>query len=73
MTRGLRAQLSPNEENALRKIASGSDGQGILLSHLTRLAALWLIESRNGKWELTDFGRTRIEPKQSGRTLQPSA
>ncbi len=58
MDRGLRAQLSPNEENALRKIAVGVTDQ-ILAVHLGRLAALQLIEEREGTWKLTAIGEVR--------------
>ena len=58
MDRGLRAQLSPNEENALRKIAVGVTDQ-ILAVHLGRLAALQLIEERDGTWKLTAMGEER--------------
>ncbi len=58
MDRGLRAQLSPNEENALRKIAVGVTDQ-ILAVHLGRLAALQLIEERDGTWKLTAIGELR--------------
>lgn len=60
MNRSLRAQLSPNEEAALLKIAAGGDVDEIPLDHLKRLAALWLAESRDGKWELTEFGAMRV-------------
>lgn len=59
MDRGLRAQLSPNEETALRKIATGSDFDRIQLAHIEHLAALQLIEARDGKWQLTEFGAAR--------------
>jgi hypothetical protein len=58
MDRGLRAQLSPNEENALRKIAAGETDH-IQLSHLAQLAALQLIEARDDSWQLTEIGRSR--------------
>ena len=61
MDRGLPAQLSPNEETALRKIAAGSTDQDqIRLTYLAQLAALQLIEARNGKWQLTVIGRARL-------------
>lgn len=58
---GLRAQLSANEETALRKIAAGwTDHDLIRLALLAQLAALQLIEARNGKWRLTVMGHARI-------------
>ncbi len=60
MDRGLRAQLSPKEDTVLRKIAAGADAANVPRNHLTYLESLWLIESRDGKWELTDVGKTRI-------------
>ncbi len=60
MYRGLRAQLSPNEFTALRKIATGSEVDQAQLAYLRHLADLWLIESRDGKWELTEFGEARL-------------
>jgi len=60
MDRGLRAQLSPNEENALRKIGAGSADQAqILVDHLLQLVALQLIEKREGSWKLTATGEMR--------------
>ena len=60
MDRGLRAQLSPNEETALRKIAAGTvNHDQIQLAHLAQLAALELIEKRHGKWRLTEMGGAR--------------
>ena len=67
MDRGLRAQLRPNKETALRKVAAGANPSGIPLD---QLSALWLIESRDGKWELTDFGKLRIAPEHWRRELQ---
>jgi hypothetical protein len=61
MDRGLRAQLSPNEETALRKIAVGSmDRDDISPAHLKQLFALELIEARDGIWRLTERGAARL-------------
>ena len=61
MDRGLRAQLSPKEETALHKVAAGSvDQDQIQLAHLAHLAALQLIETRDGKWQLTAIGHARM-------------
>jgi len=61
MDRGLRAQLSPNEANALRKIAAGAiDQDQILAGHIVQLVALNLIEVRDGSWKLTAMGETRM-------------
>ncbi len=60
MGRGLRAPLSPNEENALCRIAVGlMDQDQIHTAHLARLVALMLIEARDGKWGLTALGTAR--------------
>lgn len=72
MDRGLRAQLSPNEDTALRKVAAGSDGDGIPLALLKQLSALGLIQSRDGRWELTDFGRIRMAPVHLCREFRSS-
>ena len=48
MDRGLRAQLSPNEETSLRKIAAGSTYYDrIQMARLEQLVALELIEARD--------------------------
>ncbi|WP_428665075.1 hypothetical protein [Reyranella sp.] len=61
MDRGLRAQLSPNEETALRRIAAGAADQDfIALRYLEHLAALNLIEAREGAWQLTKYGEMRV-------------
>ncbi|WP_428661210.1 hypothetical protein [Reyranella sp.] len=75
MDRGLRAQLSPNEETALRKIALGAmDRDYISLPHLEHLVALALIEARDGKWRLTQMGAARLISSESRHTAAgPSA
>ncbi len=73
MDRGLRAQLSPKEENALRKIAAGVTEQ-IPAVHLVQLVALQLIEERDGTWKLTAMGEVRTRRSMSIRidpTSQP--
>ncbi len=72
MDRGLRARLSSNEETALHRIAAGSDGSGIPSAHLSRLAALWLVQSRDGRWELTDYGTLRATTENFDRGIVPS-
>ena len=66
MNRGLRAQLSPREEAALRRI-SQSDLPQISLRGLEteKLLALRLIEMRDGAWALTATGQRRT----AGRAL----
>ena len=61
MDRGLRAQLSPNEESTLRRI-SGSplDQQQLRPGDLGQLTALNLIELRMGAWHLTPLGEQRV-------------
>lgn len=60
MDRGLRAQLSPNEENTLRRIAMGlSHKDELNAQHVAHLAALQLIERPDGVWRLTALGRAR--------------
>jgi len=60
MDRGLRAQLSPNEETTLRKIAAGMTNlDAIQMRHLVQLLALQLIEIRDGNWHLTAMGKVR--------------
>jgi len=75
MDRGLRAQLSPNEETALRKIAlEAVDRDCISLPHLEQLVALALIEARDGKWRLTEMGAARLIASGSKHTaVGPSA
>ena len=70
MDRGLRAQLSPKEENALRKIGVGVTDQ-ILAIHLVQLVALQLIEARDGTWRLTEMGRARMAVSERGVGVPP--
>ena len=57
----LRAQLSPNEETSLRKIAAGSTYYDrIQMAHLEQLVALELIEARDDIWQLTAMGHARM-------------
>jgi len=70
MDRGLRAQLSPKEENALRKIAAGVTDK-ILAIYLMQLVALQLIEARDGAWRLTEMGRARMAASDRGVGAPP--
>jgi hypothetical protein len=65
MDRGLRAQLSPNEETAVRKIAAGSTGN-VQLDHLAQLAVLKLIEARDVR--MTPMGAARMAARRAART-----
>jgi hypothetical protein len=56
---GLRAQLSPKEEVALRRVAFGSS-QGLPQSHTQRLERLKLIEAVGVSWRLTPLGEKRV-------------
>ena len=61
MDRGLRAQLSPNEEATLQRIASAGVSQDTLRPpDVTQLMALQLIEVRDGAWHLTAIGLQRL-------------
>lgn len=69
MDRGLRAHLSPNEESVFRRIAAeATDQDKFQPRHLAQLAALRLVELRDGKWRLTTMGSARnaSEVKTSG-------
>jgi hypothetical protein len=55
--RGLLAQLSPNEENSLRRIARGD--QDLPESHIHKLKRLDLVEEIDGSVALTDVGTKR--------------
>jgi hypothetical protein len=59
MCRGLIAPLSPNEENALIRLARESNVDGVVDRDLRRLRALGLVEGDPG-WELTPTGRERL-------------
>jgi hypothetical protein len=62
MDRGLRAQLSPNEESTFRRIARAGLPQAQSRPEDTaQLAALQLIEIRDGTWYLTALGSERLE------------
>lgn len=59
MVRGLRAPLSPNEENALRRIAVGATS-ALPATTIRRLEQLELIEAgQPSGWRLTALGRQR--------------
>jgi hypothetical protein len=62
MDRGLRSQLSPNEESTLRLLSMVGHDQALMrLSDLARLKALRLIEVREGGlWALTEIGVQRL-------------
>jgi hypothetical protein len=57
---GLRAQLSPHEEVALRRIALASI-DGLASAHIQRLRHLQLIEADGTSWRLTALGRKRLK------------
>jgi hypothetical protein len=58
--RSLLAQLSPREENTLRRIASGLPVRSELPgTHLTRLVELSLIQIEGGRIRLTELGARR--------------
>ena len=62
MDRGLRAQLSPNEEATLRQLSlSGLDEKRLRPSNVEHLVALRLIDRRDGAWRLTDIGILRLK------------
>ncbi|HET9395814.1 MAG TPA: hypothetical protein VFO36_07130 [Nitrospiraceae bacterium] len=58
--RGLLAQLSPHEENTLRRIGFGPN-EALDATHLRRLLQLELIEWTGWAWCLTSVGRRRYD------------
>jgi hypothetical protein len=58
--RGLHAQLSPNEEVALRRVALGFS-HGVASDHIRRLKDLHLIEADKTSWRLTGLGQQRYK------------
>ena len=61
MDRGLRAQLSPNEESTLRQIFRDDPGRNRFRpSDVAKLCALQLIENRCGEWHVTEMGSRRL-------------
>jgi hypothetical protein len=58
--RGLHAQLSPNEEVALRRVALGFS-HGVASDHIRRLKDLHLIEADKTSWRLTTLGQQRFK------------
>jgi hypothetical protein len=56
--RELHAQLSPNEEVALRRVALGFS-HGVASAHIRRLKDLHLIEADKTSWRLTALGQQR--------------
>jgi DNA-binding IclR family transcriptional regulator len=71
--RGLRVELSPNEETALQRIA-----QGMMLTkdmesrHLARLKQLGLIEEAGTDFKLTYLGGRRLAMRSTARGTSPS-
>lgn len=61
MTQGLLAQLSPNEEVTLRRIAFAVGGERLPNKHVRHLERLNLIERFSASWRLTALGRQRYE------------
>jgi hypothetical protein len=60
MERGLLAPLSPNEQTALRRVASGiSKPKHLRPASVARLKLLALVEEREGRIRLTPLGATR--------------
>ena len=57
--RGMLAQLSPNEEVALRRVALGFS-HGVAPNHIRRLKDLHLIEADKTSWRLTALGQQRF-------------
>jgi hypothetical protein len=57
--RGMLAQLSPNEEVALRRVALGFS-HGVASDHIRRLKDLHLIEEDKTSWRLTALGQQRF-------------
>jgi hypothetical protein len=62
MDRGLRAQLSPNDESTLLQLSlSGLDQNCLRESNVEHLVALRLIDARDGVWRLTAMGELRVK------------
>ena len=69
MERGLLAPLSPNEENALRRVAHGiSKPKHLRDSSVERLKTLALIEEQDGRIRLTRLGAQRCADGTMGGT-----
>ena len=61
MERGLLAPLSPNEEQALRRVAHGiSKPKHLRDASITRLKRLALVEEQDGRIRLTELGVQRF-------------
>lgn len=76
MERGLRAPLSPNEEQALRRIAHGiSRPKHLRDASITRLKRLALVEEQDGRIRLTELGVQRFADVRVGdvRAAAPPA
>ncbi|HEY2871022.1 MAG TPA: hypothetical protein VGJ56_03840 [Reyranella sp.] len=68
MERGLLAQLSPNEQTALRRVANGiSKPKHLRATSVARLKLLALVEEREGRIRLTPLGTRRcgVDPRHS--------
>ena len=62
MERGLLAPLSPNEQTALRRVASGiSKPKHLRAASVARLKLLALVEECEGRIRLTPLGATRCQ------------
>ena len=61
MERGLQVELSPNEENSLRRLAQKAGGrEGLRPENVTRLIALGLVEKRGSDLDLSPLGVERM-------------
>jgi hypothetical protein len=70
MQRGLLAPLSPNEQTALRRVASGiSKPKHLRATSVARLKQLALVEEREGTIRLTALGQQRCQAE----TVAPAA
>ena len=71
MERGLLAPLSPNEQTALRRVASGiSKPKHLSAVSVARLKMLALVEEREGRIRLTELGATRCQSDASRRMIR---
>lgn len=62
MERGMLAQLSPNEQTALHRVAHGiSKPKHLRATSLTRLKQLALVEEADGRIRLTALGERRCQ------------
>jgi hypothetical protein len=67
-----RAQLSPNEETTLARIATGTDLGALREADVRRLVALGLVHAIDGNLTVSESGMDRCEETVRAAVLSPA-